>query len=268
MVGPGRAGRARIAALEDHPGARLAAVVRRAGAPTLAQVLADPQVDAVLICTPNTLHAAQVRAALEAGKHVAVEFPLASGPDEARALLELATRERRVLHVEHIELLGASQQRQRERAREIGRPLGGELRFTGAADGWIGDPARAGSPALCALARLHRLVDLFGRARVAHAELGRGGGGYELRVDLCFESGGELRLVETRAPGLGRATHWSIDCERGRLDDPPPGSERGLFRRDLDCFVARITSGADPYVTPARLVEVLELVAEIERTCA
>ena len=43
----------------------------------LRDVLDSPDVDAVLLCTPTQLHAAQSIATLEAGKHVMVDIPLA-----------------------------------------------------------------------------------------------------------------------------------------------------------------------------------------------
>jgi len=54
------------------------------------EVLADATVDAIAIATPVTTHAPLATAALEAGKHVFVEKPLAASSDEAAALLELA----------------------------------------------------------------------------------------------------------------------------------------------------------------------------------
>ena len=42
-----------------------------------AQLLAHPGLDAVFLATPTTLHADQIIAALEAGKHVFSEKPLA-----------------------------------------------------------------------------------------------------------------------------------------------------------------------------------------------
>jgi len=54
------------------------------------EVLADETVDAIAIATPVTTHAPLATAALEAGKHVFVEKPLAASSAEAAALLELA----------------------------------------------------------------------------------------------------------------------------------------------------------------------------------
>jgi predicted dehydrogenase len=54
------------------------------------EVLADETVDAIAIATPVTTHAPLASAALEAGKHVFVEKPLAASSAEAAALLELA----------------------------------------------------------------------------------------------------------------------------------------------------------------------------------
>src|SRR5512133_1272720 len=53
----------------------------------LADSLALPEVDAVILCTPTQLHAAQSMACLKAGKHVQVEIPLA---DTLHGALEVA----------------------------------------------------------------------------------------------------------------------------------------------------------------------------------
>jgi len=55
----------------------------------LADSLALPQLDAVILCTPTQLHAAQSLQCLRAGKHVQVEIPLAdslAGAEEVAAL--------------------------------------------------------------------------------------------------------------------------------------------------------------------------------------
>ncbi|WP_447898133.1 Gfo/Idh/MocA family protein [Stenotrophomonas sepilia] len=53
-------------------------------------VVADPQVQVVHICTPNHLHRTMAQAALEAGKHVICEKPLVTTLDDAQALAALA----------------------------------------------------------------------------------------------------------------------------------------------------------------------------------
>ena len=58
-------------------------------------VLGDPSIDVVHICTPNHTHVELARAAMEAGKHVVVEKPVATDRAGAVALLEVAQRTRR-----------------------------------------------------------------------------------------------------------------------------------------------------------------------------
>ncbi|MGH3704537.1 MAG: Gfo/Idh/MocA family protein [Agromyces sp.] len=57
---------------------------------SLDELLADPDIDVVHVCTPNTTHAAIAHAALEAGKHVICEKPLATSAADAAALAALA----------------------------------------------------------------------------------------------------------------------------------------------------------------------------------
>ncbi|MCC7145659.1 MAG: Gfo/Idh/MocA family oxidoreductase [Phycisphaeraceae bacterium] len=56
------------------------------------KTLSDPQIDLVDITTPNNAHRELAVAALEAGKHVACEKPLAASLDDARLMLKAAQK--------------------------------------------------------------------------------------------------------------------------------------------------------------------------------
>jgi predicted dehydrogenase len=56
------------------------------------EVLRDPSIDAVHVCTPNAQHFSMAKAALEAGKHVLCEKPLAISLEEGDELASLAAK--------------------------------------------------------------------------------------------------------------------------------------------------------------------------------
>jgi predicted dehydrogenase len=110
--------------------ARAADFTRRyPGVPTTAEfdtVLDDPRVDAVAIATPPRTHYNLVRRALEAGKHVLVEKPLATSVAEAQALVSVAEQEGLVLMPGHTFLYSPPVNKVRDL---IGEGLLGEIYF-------------------------------------------------------------------------------------------------------------------------------------------
>ena len=86
----------------DAGAAEAAATGYGVKAASLDAVLGDPAIDAVSLASPAELHFAQARAALEAGKHVFVEKPLALDVGEAEQLCELAETRGLVLMVGHL----------------------------------------------------------------------------------------------------------------------------------------------------------------------
>jgi predicted dehydrogenase len=66
------------------------------------EVLADPEVEGVVLAVPAVDHFALARQALERGKHAYVEKPLALRASQARELVELAESRGRVLMVGHL----------------------------------------------------------------------------------------------------------------------------------------------------------------------
>jgi len=90
-----------VVAVAARDPARARAFAQRQGIPrvheTYDALIRDPELDAVYIPLPNSLHAEWSIRALRAGKHVLCEKPLASNADEARQLAAAAAESGRVL---------------------------------------------------------------------------------------------------------------------------------------------------------------------------
>ncbi len=124
LAGAGAFGLKHLDALARIEGVEVAAVVSRRleqaqevaeryGAPVAATELEEAlgdDVDAVILCTPTQLHAAQALACLRAGKHVQVEIPLADSLADARAVAEAAAASDRVCMVGHTRRFNPSHQ--------------------------------------------------------------------------------------------------------------------------------------------------------------
>lgn len=129
-------------ALEHTDGAELVAVCGPSPAATppstglpwcadVGELVSRPDVSVVGICSPNAMHARQVRLAIEAGKHVVVEKPPAATPGELRELataaedrgviLSVVSQQRFLPHPRHAAAILASGQ--------LGRVLLGEVRL-------------------------------------------------------------------------------------------------------------------------------------------
>ncbi len=76
----------------------------------LADSLALPEVDAVILCTPTQMHAAQSIACLKAGKHVQVEIPLADSWKDAEEVVRLAKETGKVAMCGHTRRFNPSHQ--------------------------------------------------------------------------------------------------------------------------------------------------------------
>ena len=101
LVGPGAFGEKHLEGLQAIDDVEVAAIVdpdiekaqataEKYGVPgtndDLADALQAPDVDAVILCTPTPLHAAQAMQCLRAGKHVEVEIPVAESWSDAAAV--------------------------------------------------------------------------------------------------------------------------------------------------------------------------------------
>jgi len=66
------------------------------------QVMNNPDIEGVIIATPAHTHAALARQALQAGKHVLVEKPLALNSADCQMLIDLAAQQGKILMVGHV----------------------------------------------------------------------------------------------------------------------------------------------------------------------
>jgi predicted dehydrogenase len=113
---------------EPNPGRRQVAQHQYPHVPVTAEaaeLIARPDVDAIAIATPIFTHHPLAKAALEAGKHVLVEKPLAASVAEAEELVQLAAARQRTLMVDHTFVYTAAVRKIRELITrgELGRVL-------------------------------------------------------------------------------------------------------------------------------------------------
>jgi predicted dehydrogenase len=115
VIGAGSLGHHHVRLLRDAPGARLVGFneLRPERAREVSEDLGVPasptldalldQVDAVTVVVPTVAHHAVAKAALERGKHVMIEKPIAATLDEADDLLAAATRSGALIQTGHVE---------------------------------------------------------------------------------------------------------------------------------------------------------------------
>ena len=103
LAGAGAFGEKHLDGLKNIPGVEVVSLIGRTldqtqkvaekygighASTELADALAMPEVDAVILCTPTQMHAEQAIACMDAGKHVEVEIPLADSLADAEAVLK------------------------------------------------------------------------------------------------------------------------------------------------------------------------------------
>ncbi|MCX7684057.1 MAG: Gfo/Idh/MocA family oxidoreductase [Acetobacteraceae bacterium] len=147
----------------------------------LAEALADPAVQAVILCTPQNLHTAQVLAAAAAGRHVFCEKPLAMTRADAEASVEACRRAGVVLGVGHERRFEPAMRRLREvlRAGRLGRLLHIEADFshdklTHLKPGdWRADPRYPAAHTGMGIHLTDAVLDLAGPVEEIYAAAGR-----------------------------------------------------------------------------------------------
>lgn len=130
-----------------------------------------PNVDAVGVAAPNALHFEMARAALEAGKHTVVEYPICQTLEEFDALLGLAREKGVVLHhgltvrAERLHL------KIKELAPRLGTLIHAHYRYFGGGT-WYVDPALRGDAFMALhIHFINQFEDIFGETQRLNATL-------------------------------------------------------------------------------------------------
>ncbi|HYT89459.1 MAG TPA: Gfo/Idh/MocA family oxidoreductase [Gemmataceae bacterium] len=297
LLGCGDIVRKRVArAILDEPRSRLLAACRRDSGRVRdfcqafgveraytcdADLLADPEIDAVYIATPVHLHFPQTLAAAAAGKHVLVEKPMARTVAECDQMIDACRAVGVKLGVAYYRRFYPIVHRMKEllASGELGRPLAiSAVTSTSFALGpgdegyWRVVPAEGGGGALMDIGshRLNLFLDLLGEVVDVQARIDTLLGAYEAEdaatLLLHFRSGAHGTLQCFFGTTCG-ADDFSILGRRGRLSatplngeqlviesiqgqrietHPPPGNLHAPLIVD---FVSAILEGHSPLVT-------------------
>ncbi len=268
---------------------RAAELAERHGAKAIAhwrQLVAESSVDLVIICAVSALHGEVVEAALQAGKHVVVEYPLSLRLAQAEQLVKLAAQKQLLLHVEHIELLGGLHMAMRSHLHNIGRPRYLAYRTINpqspAPKKWTYQKELFGFPFCGALSRVHRLTNLFGKVKQVncHTRMLEDADGVHFRQvlssgRLLFESGLVAEVIYGKGEGLcvyhreievqGDEGSLFFDRNEGTLTTNEGTSaiavkpRRGLFVQDTQGVLDYLIEGTPLYVNVDESVYALKV---------
>ena len=258
------------------------------------ELLRREDIDLVTICTVNCDHGPIVRAALQQDKHVVVEYPLSLDPAEAEELVALAAKKEKLLHVEHIELLGGLHQALIRALPDI-EPVSYARYITitpkhPAPRRWSYQLEKLGFPLSGALSRIRRMTDCFGEVtRVScHDRYWNTPDGNFFTACLCsaqltFASGIMAEVVYGKGDAFGvRENRFEVYGANGTLiltpkegkmmrgDDIVPieiAARRGLFAKDTAMVLDRLLENKLLYTNPFDSVYALK-VADAARQSA
>jgi len=232
MPGFALASRCRVVALSRRDAERARQAARAYGIPLALrspeQLCASPEVDAVLVASPDAFHLEHVLTALQHGKPVLCEKPMAMNAGECRRMVEAARAKQLPLGIAQVFRFTESLRRMRQQlaAGAIGKPMLARAEFcfwgAGHARTWMDDPKQAcGGPladvGVHCLDALRFILDQEVMRVRAHADSYPATGRVETTAAMLLEfSGGTLGMVaaSTRAP---YRTPVEIVGERGTL---------------------------------------------------
>ncbi len=259
----------------------------------LSETLARDDVDAVILCTPTQMHAAQAIACMKAGKHVQVEIPLADSWADAQDVLRVQRETGLVCMVGHTRRFNPSHQFVHNRivAGEIAvQQMDVQTYFFRRKNINAKGEARSWTDHLLWHHAAHT-VDLFAHqaGRIVQANAIQGpihpelGIAMDMSIQLKSESGAicTLSLSFNNDGPLG--TFFRYICDNGtyiaRYDDLVDGREEaidvsqvavsmnGIELQDRE-FIAAIREGREPDSSVAKVFDCYRVLGELEQQLA
>jgi myo-inositol 2-dehydrogenase/D-chiro-inositol 1-dehydrogenase len=262
----------RAAARADHPGARVVADWR--------EIVRASDIDALDIVAPNHLHAEMAVAALDAGKHVLLEKPMATTAEDAALIVEAVRRSGRQLSVGHELRLSAQWSPIKRLIDEggIGTPRYANMSlfrfpYRAGGQGWRHDPARVGSWILEEPIHFYDLLMWYledlGPPVAVHAKgTVVDGGMFDNFTSWLAFSGGAYATVTQSLGGFGHHLLLEIAGSAGAIRSwwsaADARSERPQFRLE----VQRAGATAPQPVEVPESGELFELAAQIREVAA
>lgn len=288
-------GRSNLVAVAGHNQETTAAFCQTFGAEAAVswrKLVERDDLDLVIVCTVNRDHGAIVLAALENDKHVVVEYPLSLDLSEAERAIELAAQKQKLLHIEHIELLGGLHQAIKESLPLVGKVFYARyITITPqhpAPQRWTYQHSLFGFPLVGAISRLHRFTDLFGEATSVNCQTQF----WDTQPDfykacLCnaqlrFANGVVAEAVYGKGETFWQSENvFTIYGEAGTLVFTPEsgqliqgenrriikvGTRRGLFAKDTDMVLEYLSNGTPLYVNNASSLYALKVADAARRS--
>jgi len=287
--------RSNLVAVAGHTPEKTAAFCQGFGAEAAVswrKLVERNDLDLVIVCTVNRDHGAIVLAALENDKHVVVEYPLSLDVSEAERAIELAAQKQKLLHIEHIELLGGLHSSIKESLPLIGKVFYARyITMTPqhpAPQRWTYQHSLFGFPLVGAISRLHRFTDLFGevasvncqaqfwdsqpdfyKACLCNAQLRFANG---LVAEAVYGKGETFWQSENIFTIYGEAGTLVFTPESGQLiqgenrRNIKVGTRRGLFAKDTDMVLEYLSNGTPLYVNTASSLYALKVADAARRS--
>jgi predicted dehydrogenase len=220
------------------------------------EMIADPAIDLIDICTPTHLHPEMAIAALEAGKHVLVEKAIALTTADADAMVAAANKAGRLLMVAHVLPFFPEFRYLDEviRGGTYGKLLGGHFTRVISRPDWssdIGDASKTGGPAVDLHIHDTHFIGLIAGvpARVQSSGIVAADGSVEyLTTQYLYDAGPALSCSSGAIAAAGRAfVHgFEVYLEKATLAHNSSGLPLTVYSADSTSSVPDLGGSGDP----------------------